>query len=601
LNFCFHLITAMTIFPAMVIAQPDYPDPGWADVQRTKKGSITVYWHESRPFVYRDKLGNMQGIEYDILQGFPKFLKETKGIDLRIIWKEGKSFSDTYSTIRDKKTATFGASAFSITEKREKEVDFSPPYMSDISVLITSEGIPIMKNMEEFNAVIPKLTAITIEETTYEQELMRLQHQGNLPFDIKYIPSSENIVRRIAMSDSAFGFIDLPVYMMLFNENPSIKIKRQNLLPIKREGYALLLRENSDWKAAIQEYFSSTSFKSDLEKNISKYIDLDLYHFVEGLAVHSDNHTVMLLTKEKEIQYKDLVGKTAQVMEETRKRNFFIVLMSVTLFFLILTAVQYRKRNEQKEQIEAQRKSIEEKSVQLEYRNNHLLALDEEKNNLIKILAHDLRTPITQIQGLAQLVILENRNMGEDEKSLVTQIVDTSVRVNKMISHLLDLDSLESNRVTVLMDRVNIRTLAEKVVASFEKQAVKKDIRISFHPLCSDCHIKGDSLFLIQIIENLISNAIKFSPRQKQVQVIVHETNNIVLSVKDQGPGMTADDLSNVFKKFQKLSARPTGGEESFGLGLSIVKKYVDLMGGRVWCESEPGKGTTFFVEFNKA
>jgi signal transduction histidine kinase len=600
LKFWYQFVIIQAILPAMALAQPDQDDPSWADIKHKKKGIVTAYWHESRPFVYRDKRGQMQGIEYDILQGFPKFLKDKKGIDLRIIWKEGKSFSDTYSSIRDNQRATFGASAFSITEKRNKEVDFSPPYMSDISVLITSEQIPIMKNMEEFNAVIPKLTAVTIEETTYEQELMRLQKQGNLPFEIRYIPSSENIVETVAASDSSFGFIDLPVYMMLFKENPSIKIKRQNLLPIKREGYALLIHEDSDWAEAIQEYFSNPAFKSDLEKIISKYIDLDLYHFVEGLAVHSDDDIVMLLTKEKEIQYKDLVGKTAQVMEETRKRNFFIVLMSVTLFFLILTAVQYRKRNEQKEQIEEQRKSIEEKSVQLEHRNNHLLALDEEKNNLIKILAHDLRTPINQIQGLAQLVMLENQAMAAEQKKLVTQIVDTSLRVNKMITQLLDVDSLD-NRVTILMDDVNVRALAGKVVADFEKQALNKAIHLSFHPLCGNCHIKADSVFLIQILENLISNAIKFSPKGKRVQVMVQETNKILITVKDEGPGMTKEDLKNLFKKFQKLSARPTAGEDSFGLGLSIVKKYVDLMGGRVWCEAKPGNGTTFFVEFNKA
>ena len=79
-----------------------------------------------------------------------------------------------------------------------------------------------------------------------------------------------------------------------------------------------------------------------------------------------------------------------------------------------------------------------------------------------------------------------------------------------------------------------------------------------------------------------------------------HEVK-VIVSVKDQGTGMTAEDLDKLFKKFQRLSARPTNGEDSFGIGLSIVKKYVELMDGRVWCESEPGKGSTFLVEFSMA
>lgn len=544
----------------------------------------------------------MKGIEYEILMGLPEFLRKNHGVEVSIVWKEAESFSRTYGSIRDQKEkGSLGVSAFSITEKRKGEVDFTPAYMSDITVLITSEDIPVMKDLEGFNAIIPKLTAITIKETTYEEELMRLQNHGKLPFRIKYIPSSANIMQSIASRDSSFGFIDLPVYMLLFNEDPSIKVKRQNFFPIKREGYAFILPEGSDWAIPLNEYFSNNNFKSELEQIIGRYIDLDLYYFVEGLAVQSDDQVVMLLTKEKEIQSKDLLGKTQQVIDETRKRNFFIVVMSVTFVFLVITAIQYKKRNEQKEKIEAQQKSIEQKSEQLEKRNQHLLALDDEKNNLIKILAHDLRTPINQIQGLAQLVLLENGSLQNEQKALIGQIMDTSVRLNKMITQLLDIDALENNRVSIFMDTVNLRALAQQVVSSFEKPAQKKQIVLSYVPLCDQCEIKGDPLFLIQILENLISNAIKFSPKGKSVQVMLEDNpSSVLISVKDHGPGMTEEDLQNLFRKFQRLSARPTAGEPSFGLGLSIVKKYVEMMNGRVWCESVLQKGSTFFTEFPK-
>jgi signal transduction histidine kinase len=578
-------------------------DPTWQQVRDQGKGTITAYWYESKPFMYQDVDGQMAGIEYELLEGFRAHLRKEKGIDLTIQYREAQSFKDIYLSIREAKSdLTFGVSAFSITEKRKQEVGFSPPYMSDISVLITSDNIPILTTAEQFNTLLPRLTAITIEGTTYEQELIRLQTQGGLPFTMRYIPSKDNIMVRVSETDSTFGFIDLPVYMMLFNENPSIKVKRQNLFPIKREGYAIIFPRNSDWSEPLTDYFANRNFQPDLEKSISKYIDIDLYHLVEGLAESVDDEAVMLLTKEKEIQYKDLLGKTDQILRETRMRNFLVVLVTVIMVSLIIIITLYRKRNEQNEHIEVQRKSIEQKSKELELRNKHLTELDEEKNHLIKILAHDLRTPINHIQGMAQIVLLENESLPPEQKNLIQQITDSSVRVNKMIDHLLDTDAIENNRVKAFMDDVDIAALVKKVVSSFEKTAEKKNINLHFFAAQEVSHMKGDALFLIEIFENLISNAIKFSPEGKTVNVSLEETPpNIRIRVMDNGPGLTADDLSALFKKFQRLSARPTAGEGSFGLGLSIVKKYAELMDGRVWCESKPGHGATFIVEFPRS
>ena len=108
----------------------------------------------------------------------------------------------------------------------------------------------------------------------------------------------------------------------------------------------------------------------------------------------------------------------------------------------------------------------------------------------------------------------------------------------------------------------------------------------------------GDAIFLFEIFENLVSNAIKFSPPGKNVFVSIQGTPSTVTTrVQDQGPGLSESDLALLFKKFQRLSARPTAGEGSFGLGLSIVKKYVEMMNGKVWCESKPGEGAIFIVE----
>jgi signal transduction histidine kinase len=100
------------------------------------------------------------------------------------------------------------------------------------------------------------------------------------------------------------------------------------------------------------------------------------------------------------------------------------------------------------------------------------------------------------------------------------------------------------------------------------------------------------------VLDNLISNAIKYSPPGREVFVRVsRSTASARIEVQDQGPGLTAEDQRKLFGKFARLSARPTGNESSTGLGLAITKRLVDAMGGRIWCESSPGQGATFFVE----
>lgn len=596
LLFC---VAIILLHSTQILAQ-DIPE-SWALSKRLGKGTIVVYWYESRPFVFKDDDGTLHGIEYEIMEGFKNYVKETYHIDLQIVWKEATSFNEVYTNISEKKeNGTFGASAFSITADRRKEVLFAPSFMADISVMVTSEDVPIVKSIEEFNTVFSNLTAITIKGTTYEQDIIKLKSAGNLTFPIRYIPSSKNILEEIEKTNNTFGFIDLPIYINLFKTNPSVKAKRQNLFPKKREGHSIIYPQNSDWSEPFDEYFASKDFNSELEKIISKYIDIDLYYFVESLAGHS-NDQVALLTKEKEIQSQDLLGKSKQIEESTRIRNLIIAFFGVTLLSLIIILWLYSKRNQQNKRIEQQGRNIELQNLELEKRNNDLISLNEEKNHFIKILAHDLRTPINHVQGLAQLFLLSNPTLPEDQKVIIENISESSVRLNKMITNILDVDSIENGRAKVFIDNVNISSLVHQVVKSFEKQAIKKDIQLRFVTNNEQSQIKGDSLHLIQIFENLISNAIKFSEKGKQVFISVKENGNKVrIEVADEGPGLSAEDLQVIFKKFQRLSARPTAGEGSIGIGLSIVKRYVELMDGIVWCESELGKGATFIIEFKK-
>ncbi|MFY8001277.1 MAG: sensor histidine kinase, partial [Candidatus Kapaibacteriota bacterium] len=146
--------------------------------------------------------------------------------------------------------------------------------------------------------------------------------------------------------------------------------------------------------------------------------------------------------------------------------------------------------------------------------------------------------------------------------------------------------------------------ILDAIVDDYQTRATQKGIILYYEPLPPDTSwILADKQTVRQIFENLISNAVKYSPPWKQVWVRVKHTEfsgkkMMRVEVQDEGPGLSEEDKSKLFQKFARLSAQPTGGENSTGLGLSIVKKLVELQQGRVWCESTLGKGATFIVEF---
>lgn len=261
-------------------------------------------------------------------------------------------------------------------------------------------------------------------------------------------------------------------------------------------------------------------------------------------------------------------------------------------------AKSYNEIKAQKEKIEKQKENIHYKNKELEAKNNELVDLNQEKNHLIGIVAHDLRNPLASNISIAQLLKSESDSLSGDQVEYVDAMLNSLNRMNDMITRILDVKSVESKNVRLELEKMNLAKVINKVIVNFEDMAVKKNLSISF--TAEDVYTYLDKNFTTQVFENLISNAIKFSPPGKSIKIIIQDSDEKVnVSIIDEGPGFSKEDLKKLFGKFQRLSARPTAGEDSTGLGLSIVKKYVEAMNGSVWCESEHGAGATFVVQFN--
>lgn len=235
--------------------------------------------------------------------------------------------------------------------------------------------------------------------------------------------------------------------------------------------------------------------------------------------------------------------------------------------------------------------------------NERLQVLNQEKNNMLSIAAHDLKNPMQAIvlavdlmQVLAQKKNFEGIQYHADK---VRIMID---RMLTIVENWLSLHSYEINKLNIKNEQIDLVKIIESTADSYTGKATAKNIELSVTVNCKEAFIIGDESYLEEVFDNIISNAVKYSPLGGNVLVKVYDKgDNFIVSVADTGQGIAADEYDKLFKKFSKLSTKPTAGESSSGLGLAIVKHLVEAMNGVVWCESTYGEGATFKVALRKA
>ncbi len=245
---------------------------------------------------------------------------------------------------------------------------------------------------------------------------------------------------------------------------------------------------------------------------------------------------------------------------------------------------------------------VKERTGQLDKQNKLLKKLNKDKDDLISIVAHDLRSPLNQICGIINIINME-KNMDCDMLEQYVTVIDKSAnRLRSMIGKILDLNAIENEVMDLKLEEIHIEDVFEEVKRLYQVSAQKKGIEIKV-TAAEGATIQSDRFFLVQILENLVSNAIKYSFMDKEVMLIARYNpvnGACIITVKDQGPGFSEADKKRIFAPYQKLSAKPTAGESSNGLGLSIVKKYADALNAHISCETAEGKGAEFSIEFLK-
>ena len=250
--------------------------------------------------------------------------------------------------------------------------------------------------------------------------------------------------------------------------------------------------------------------------------------------------------------------------------------------------------NQRTAELSKRNKEVEEKLDKLTKSKNDLEELSKQKDELFAIVIHDIKNPAALIKNLVDLLRSYDLTANEQQE-IIEDIAQTTLKIVKLSQEVTKILTLESGLMNLELEPAPINVIIEDVVTRNRVVAQKKKMTL-FTELSNDLpDVEMDAQKIEEVLDNLISNAIKFTQEGGTVRVKAYkELRDIIVEVSDNGLGLSEDDVAKAFRRGQKLSASPTGGETSTGLGLWIVKKIIDAHHGRVWIKSILGKGSTF-------
>jgi len=278
-------------------------------------------------------------------------------------------------------------------------------------------------------------------------------------------------------------------------------------------------------------------------------------------------------------------------------QNYFISSDRIQILDLLLST--YENAIQKNSELFEANQNLTEMRDELERKNFELQKLNMEKNKFLGMAAHDIRNPAGNILAYSMIVKDEiGPQIPEEYLEMITVIKDSSEFILSLLNELLDISIIESGKLLLNLSEMDICKVIERNLSLNKATAEKKRITLSFNYKGGIPTLTADKTKIDQVLNNLISNAIKFSHEASKVSISAELLNqNILLLIKDEGQGIPEKEMDKLFKPFSRISVRSTAGERSTGLGLSIVKKIIDAHKGKVWVESEVGKGTTFFIE----
>ncbi len=338
-----------------------------------------------------------------------------------------------------------------------------------------------------------------------------------------------------------------------------------------------IAEEENDYKAAYLS-LQQIGFHTDELNARSGDFDLENYYLAlekEQLAVEKKNRDLELSLK------------------NTQLRNSTIIGMLLSLLAIISVVAFFRQRH--------RRRALLKKNEIIQQQKEELANLDKAKSKFYANVSHELRTPLTLLVGPINSVI-KNGNLNEHNLNLMKKAQKSCGELLSIVRSILDLSKMEANKIELDEELEHLHPIINRIVYAFESHAETNGINYSLtYQARTQLHLMVDKAKLETIINNYLTNALKFTEPNGQVAVTVKDTgNHINIAIADTGRGIHPDDIPHIFNRFYQSKRAEAPTEGGTGIGLSLVKELANLMGGKVWVESEFKKGSTFYLEIPK-
>ena len=411
-------------------------------------------------------------------------------------------------------------------------------------------------------------------------------HMGGLELDAKRYELADSLLKASVNVEVAEpNAIKVPPLLKLANlylntnqQEKAAAVFRSSEILLNRHPSADLASRLS-WYNLYSRYSYKYGYPADAYRYLGKFIRLK-----DSLDLSSSSLLKLDIDREfKSINQQQMLEKLAQA--NWLKKVYIIVAALMVAFAIVIILFIYRslKRNRRNQE------EIHLKNVQLEKLN---------KNNIkiMRIMAHDLRNPLAGITGLADIILIDDPALTEDTRHMVTLIKNTGTNSLEMINELLDSGLAENEDILITEVQDAEEILCDCVeLLRFKAADKQQQIKYTRNKLPTYAHLNYPKIW--RAFNNIIVNAIKFSYPDSTIRIEVKTSaDDLLISIADSGVGIPEKDRERVFDMFSAAKKTGTNGEVPFGLGLSISKSIIEKHNGKIWFESQPGVGTTFFI-----
>ncbi len=357
------------------------------------------------------------------------------------------------------------------------------------------------------------------------------------------------------------------------------------------------------YKKKAEAYFELNRFEEAYQafSEADEYLTLLNYSEVAGLLSRYEQEK----RNRKELERTQLAFDLEKQKIKNQNLHLRIAvlslfLLSILIFVVIFFLIRSRKMNNilisQNEKIRENQFELEQNIKKIQQNELKLTELNNTKDRFFSIIAHDLRNPLSSVIGLSNLCLVDNKTFTQEEIMQIMESLNSSAKYGfNLLENLMEWALSNTGRMTPVLTRIEYEPLLQKQLAGLNEIAANKHIKIKVKKPAANHLLFADENMLSTILRNLIHNAIKFSNEKGIVTVSFSpDTDNMIISIEDQGIGISPDVIGQIFTDNSMSSRFGTGGEKGSGLGLLLCKEFVEKIGGKIWVESVVGEGSKF-------